>query len=254
MIKRRFMPGVAKRAIGAYRPLVRVMRGGKLARARDSADPSDLSLTMTFVDLPEQDAPVRARTIAADGAPAVLQVAPEPSLEELVAYRRRLVHAREVGSPRIIYNGSSHHAALLIEQLFLAAADRVKIVCTSLSTQSYGNTATMKAAEQFLSNADAKLDIFTDGVEMVGGVNPFVQAFAGRDGVSVKKFKVPVDFDFMVVDGLAYRYEPDALDHAATASFNGLSLAQKLENIFDSVRKLVDQDVIKAEVIRPATA
>ncbi len=170
--------------------------------------------------------------------------------EELVRYRERVIRLRLENLPDTIYNSSSLHAAVQIEQLFLAAKTSVKIVCRQLNPTSYGNPLALKAAEAFLGGeGGGTISIFTADIDEGDSGNPFVRRFADDARVMICKAAAPTKFDFMVVDGRAYRYEPDADDSVARASFNDPATAAQLDRVFTALECLVNAEQLEAHPI-----
>lgn len=163
------------------------------------------------------------------------------TFDDLAEYSARVETARLLSSAEIIYNSSHRHAAVLIENLFLSAKQRVRIVCRELSLRSYGRDEVIAAAEVFLAREGAELSVLVEKIELPvdekgnPGVNPFVDAIRRLPGVVVEENGTAVDvpFDFLVADEVAWRFEPNHHQSVARASFNEPSMAADLVELFD---------------------
>jgi hypothetical protein len=161
------------------------------------------------------------------------------TFDDLAEYRARVEAARLNRSGETIYNSSHRHAAVLIEQLFIAAEREVKIICRGLCPRSFGNPLVLEAAERFLAQDGVKLRIIAEELQYdAAGANPFFDRFRDHANAEIIIGMVHTPFDFFVADGKAWRYEADASKSVARASFNDPTFGALLDEAFDIVTQL----------------
>jgi hypothetical protein len=160
-------------------------------------------------------------------------------LDDLAEYRARVEAARLSGSRDTIHNSSDRHAAVLIEQLFLAAENNVRILCRQLNIGVYGSAPVLAAASLFIRREGVRMQIIVqDSAVLDFEKHPFLKEFGALPNVEIRTLDEAVDpgIDFFVADGNAYRFEPDPTSTVARASFNRPAMASVLVKIFNEAR------------------
>ena len=166
-------------------------------------------------------------------------------------YRKMLDQLFESNSSSIISNSSTAHAIPLIAKLFQHAKKEVMIFTGAMNTDIYGVDEVVDSAGTFLIGNEGKLSIIvqksSDMVsdeDLVSKENCLIEKIKNRFGDTalhnVSLFRASADlstvnYHFMVVDGSAFRYEPDNTKHEALASFNHKEVGEKLESIFNEM-------------------
>lgn len=162
------------------------------------------------------------------------------SMSELDTYRERVQTAKVTRSPDIIFNSTTSHAAILIEEMFHDAQFDVGMLCRSLNPAIYERADVMNAIQGFLERPGSHLTVMTQ--TQISAGHKLVDEIFGSDRYSARvTFKGPNElssippFNFIVSDGRAYRFERDPESHTAVASFNGRNLAAKLAELVDDL-------------------
>jgi len=174
------------------------------------------------------------------GSTAVRDDGMNAIVDDLSEYRARVVHARVTDSSETIHNSSDRHAAVLIEQLFVAAKQRARVVCRRLNAAVWGAPLVIAAASRFLAQPGARLEIIVGDPESVDfATHPFLVEFAKLSNVDIRAMDRSVDpgLDLFVVDEKAYRFEPDPNVPIARASFNREEIGKTLVSIFESTHQ-----------------
>lgn len=165
----------------------------------------------------------------------------EPIFDDFVEYRDRVENARITKSSDIIFNTSHRHAAALIEQLFIAAENRVRVLCEHLNPDVFGSPAVVEAANTFLARPDAGLQVIVEKEGALSNAdNEFVNSILiGEQASKVEAYFLPAEkshlanFNFMTADEHGYRFEPDRAHPIARASFNRPDMVNVLADYFE---------------------
>jgi hypothetical protein len=155
---------------------------------------------------------------------------------------------RRNGKP--ILNGTIDHAAVIVQESFNNAKNRVRILSSRLDPSCYAKNSVADAAKTFLADPDHKAEILVepslwdadDNFEW--GKHPLVAALSDyKDRFEIRI--VPSDwvkrynFNFLLLDDYGYRYEGDRSRPAAVAAFlpSGAEKPQvnNLNKIFDEL-------------------
>lgn len=168
-------------------------------------------------------------------------------------YKAMLESLSKENSSAVISNSSTEHATALIEALIRRAKNEILIFTGSLSKEVYANKSVVDAFISFLSRDSGHVEIIVqspnceDGETVVSDQSGLIGKLRHTMGAGllekVKIFKADdalksIEYHFMVVDGTAYRFEPDKTKHVAFATFNGVELGRRLNEKFDEMRKL----------------
>ncbi|MES3000648.1 MAG: hypothetical protein V4787_08145 [Pseudomonadota bacterium] len=148
---------------------------------------------------------------------------------------RTAVEALAAGkSDRRFSNKGSQHAAVVVQQMFHTAADRVRIFSGALSPDIYLQEPVKQEIETFLSRAGTSLQVITQKP-----INEATAAFLSHfDRVKIcslngEKTAAPIEHHFLVADSRAYRLETDEENREAVVNFNEPRVAASLNAMFD---------------------
>jgi hypothetical protein len=174
-------------------------------------------------------------------------------------YKAMLETLSRENSSTVISNSSTEHAAALIEALVRRAKSTIRIFSGSLSKDVYANKSVVDAFISFLSRDSGFIEIIiqspnseNEGTvvsDQSGLINKLLHTIGTSLLTRVSVFKADdaledIEYHFMVVDGTAYRFEPDKTKHVAFATFNGVELGKKLNDKFDQMLTMSRQNAI----------
>ena len=156
------------------------------------------------------------------------------SLEE---YRKRVARLARLRDGKPIFNGTLEHAAVVIENIFAHATDRVFILSGKMNPRAYGQDEVLTETKLFLADGSHRVKILLESAdERDLKEHPFFEQFGDYENVEVRTVPQDMqehyDFHFIVMDGDSYRFEEDKTKHAAIAAFGDEEGAQNLEKIF----------------------
>ena len=139
-----------------------------------------------------------------------------------------------------IGNGTQAHAAVIVERMFKFASDHMRILTRGFDPQIYGQPELLDAAEPFLANPDARVDVIVE--EWQEGYvehHPFLERFGGRANLRVRTMEPEiadiVGLNFSVMDDYGARVEHEPRSVKAVASFGDVPFAQSLIWHFDDL-------------------
>lgn len=159
-------------------------------------------------------------------------------------YRELVERLAKSNSSEKIPNATIDHAAVLIENLFAHAREKVRILSGQLNKDVYGASGVFDKARDFLrgecgvSNEEKKqLEILLEAPLSDIGENPLVRMCREYpDTCKVKYISGDKDKEinchFIVADGKAWRFEPDKRTPAAIACFNDPEIGKQLDEMF----------------------
>ena len=153
-----------------------------------------------------------------------------------------------------ISNGMPEHAVYLMTLMLRHAKKNIRLLTEELpnevggadseKTSMYADSSLINAAEKFLKNAEAKLDILLQtGIDLKSRTLIKVlkekkerQEILGTINIHLAKGKaISLENHFMVMDSTAYRVETDHGHTKAVANFGDHETAKKLVDFFDNV-------------------
>jgi len=147
-------------------------------------------------------------------------------------------------SDEAVFNGSTEHASLVIEQAFNCARQHVRVLSSTLNLACYGTPATIAAAQQFLAQPGTRLEILIESDRLVAGAaHPLLTALRPyKSQIDVRM--VPTDmvdqyeYNFLTVDDRGFRYEEDRRAHVAIVAGGQhyASATANLIEVFDALR------------------
>ena len=181
-----------------------------------------------------------------------------------VKYFNKIASAAKTSSSRIIMNPDFSHAELALIFLYATARRSVKIFCGDMNENHIPSLRLQEKWTSLVLNDKIHLEVITQ--------NPDSKAFRMsflRDHIDVglnneihpldedqyQELLNAVDghrdFHFTTVDGIAYRYEYDTIDHKAYVNFHDRTTTQKLEHYFELLNKDKVGRVITSEINTP---
>lgn len=167
-------------------------------------------------------------------------------------YRELVERLAKSNSSEKIPNATIDHAAVLIENLFAHAHEKVRILSGQLNKNVYGASGVFEKARAFLrgeheasKEGGRRFEILLEAPSSDIGENPLVRLCREETEFSniceVKYISDPKDKEinchFILVDGKAWRFEPDKETPAAIACFNDPEIGKQLDEMFDVLFK-----------------
>ncbi len=165
-------------------------------------------------------------------------------MSELEEYRTRIRAALIGEDERPMFNGSLRHAQIVIEEAFKAASKQVRILSNGLDSECYGQQPLIDIVRQFLNMKETTLSILVEKSRDDVCQGRFYKNFESEIGEGrIKLAFVPAEisddyqFNFLVVDESAYRFEADRrMPEAVVAGgASAADAAQNLARLFDSL-------------------
>lgn len=148
------------------------------------------------------------------------------------------------GKDRVINNGSSDHAAYLIEKFFSSAEDEVLIFTGELFPYAFGKDSVIEKAITFLKKTGRRIrvifefqDVTPDSIKK----NPLISSIMNAKEIAGtlevydgRSFNGKVNH-FAVMDKKAYRYELEHQNSIAIANFGDHNFAKNLSELFEAI-------------------
>lgn len=158
---------------------------------------------------------------------------------DLKQYREHVkkLAAQRVGEP--VYNGSADHATVIVENMFAAARNHIRVLTGDLDAKVYGTLRVVERARQFVAHDGHRLEILVESASF-NSTHPLIEAVANESNVSIRE--IPADlsarigFHFMTADDDCFRFEREKNTHAAVAAFGDVETARHLNEIFQHVK------------------
>jgi hypothetical protein len=170
-------------------------------------------------------------------------------MNSLETYREqvRLAIARRDGKP--LLNGSSDHAAIIIQEAFRSAKQTVRVLTSKLSPECYAVPEVCTSAKNFFLDNDHRAQILIEAPkEKIDWKNhPFItelyQFMVEPDRrleirLVPKSVSETYPYNFLLLDNYGYRYESDRNGRAAVAAFlpeDNTAAANHLGTIFSKI-------------------
>jgi hypothetical protein len=156
---------------------------------------------------------------------------------EIHEYRKRVKALADLRNGGAIFNGSTDHAAIIVENLFSLAQNHVRILSGDLDARVYGNSKVVQRAVEFLGHSDHKLDIIIER-NTLSSHHPLVMAIRDAKNATVmllnKDASDATPYHLMTADTDCYRFEEVKGTHKAIAVFGDTS-AHSLAKIHDEL-------------------
>jgi len=161
-------------------------------------------------------------------------------MSEIDEYRKFVERLAELESTEIFSNGQTAHAQIIFETFFKFARKGVVILCSKLSHDVYDQPSLISSANDAL-NRCIPVRIVTQEPPESGRFMEAVKGWKEEKRAIDVKTSLPgsasskTPFNFAVMDGKAYRFEPVKKNHIAYACMNDVNLAQKLQTFFNQL-------------------
>jgi hypothetical protein len=161
-------------------------------------------------------------------------------MSEIEEYRKFVERLAELDSTEVFSNGQTDHARVIFETFFKFARKGVVIFCNKLSRNVYDQPSMISAANaslnrcipiQILTQEQPEAQLFMKAAETWKENGRAIEIRTASPGSLSSK----TPFNFAVMDGKGYRFEPAKGDHVAYACMNDVNLAQKLQNFFNQL-------------------
>lgn len=164
-------------------------------------------------------------------------------------YDQMLDRLAQSSSPDVINNSSVQHAASLVRAMFTYAKDSVVIFTGALNPAAYGTQAVKEAAANFLNRNGSIRVVIQDDADKAStkdlkskGLLPYLESEHLFDDRSIQIHRASpalkdIGMHFLVMDGHAYRLEPDKNKPVAIASFNNTKTSSMLLSVFNEIWK-----------------
>lgn len=142
-------------------------------------------------------------------------------------------------SGEAIYNGSADHAAIIVQNLFIAAKKQVRLLTGDLNARVYGARAVVERAEQFVGHSDHSLEILVEEWN-ASRSHPLIEGVGGNDNVTF--LQVPaslsekITYHMMTADDDCFRFEREKNSHAAVAAFGDVKTTTHLNELWLSIK------------------
>lgn len=153
------------------------------------------------------------------------------------AYRTKIDRLISAADGSITLNGSTSHAAIVVERMLSRAQERVSIMTRYLDPLVYSDPMTLRAAIEFLRGGK-KIRVLVDQVEKDGERNEFGNLYAEGD-IEVRQVPEPlresIAINFSVMDNKGFRLEKDESGATAVVSFGNDEVTDRLLVLFDKV-------------------
>ncbi|NGQ89284.1 hypothetical protein G5V65_00125 [Rhodobacter sp. HX-7-19] len=155
-----------------------------------------------------------------------------------------------VADGSIALNGSTSHAAVVLERMLSRGQDSVRIMTRYLDPRIYADSATVLAAADFLRGGK-KLRILVDQVSPEKEAEVF-ERLADEGDIQIKQvpeaFRNGIAINFSLMDQKGFRLEKDESGATAVVSFGQNDLNERLMTLFDKVWKTSTPVLLRAKV------
>jgi len=162
-------------------------------------------------------------------------------------YREAFERLWNAGATDIVPNSKSEHAADLISVFFQKASSRVQIFCKNLAPTVYDSDELLFNAIS-AANRRVKIEVITQ--EGIPDNSKFCKELesAGKEPSALVNFinrtSLPasmneLEFNFIIADDHAYRFEPDRNNFSAFACANDKEKVKILSSIFDKLKEVI---------------
>lgn len=144
-------------------------------------------------------------------------------------YRAQIDRAIYEATGDVVMNGSTDHAAVIIERIFANATNSVRILSRRLDPRVFGTNEVLEQARVFTADPDRKISILVEELTveklaqnpLVQTLRPYILSGDAKVGLVSEARRKTLPFNFTLLDKLGYRYESDKNKAVAHASFGG---------------------------------
>lgn len=153
-------------------------------------------------------------------------------MDDIMAYHTAVRKMFDSESSEIFPNNNESHAAAIIEEIFLHAANNIKVFCRNLNPATWDNQGVLDA----LLNAASRgvlIQVYTQ--EEISKDSRFAKMLNLLNISEKRNVRADVSCNFVVADHKMFRFEKDANECHAIASANCPELGKALSNFFDDL-------------------
>ena len=154
-------------------------------------------------------------------------------------YRKQIDSLISKVDGEVLLNGSTSHAAMVIERMLSRAQGTVRIMTRFLDPLIYCEDATKRAAVDFL-RAGKKLKILVDDLDGSES-HPYFCELQGKNELEIRRvpesLRESIAINFSIMDNKGFRLEKDASGETAVVAFGLDNINARLVSLFDSVWK-----------------
>lgn len=157
---------------------------------------------------------------------------PATCLDNIEAYHAAIKKLFDKDSEEFFPNNNAAHAAAIIEEIFLHAAEEVKVFCKKLSQETWDDEGVLDAVLKAAS-CGIKISVLTqDAIDKNSKIYRLLELL----NVCIKQ-NVGTEFrcNFIVADRKMFRFEKDSGECHAVGCANCPELAKDLSDFFDRV-------------------
>lgn len=166
------------------------------------------------------------------------------------AYSTKIDRMISAADGTIALNGSTSHAAVVLERMLSRAQESVRIMTRYLDPLIYAESDTIRAAADFLRSGKS-LRILVDQVSSGKEAEAF-ELLADEGDIQIRQvpdaFRKSIAINFSLMDQKGFRLEKDESGATAVVSFGQDDLNKRLDVLFDKVWKTSRPVPIKAKV------
>jgi hypothetical protein len=157
--------------------------------------------------------------------------------QDLVSYRKLVEQMFDEQSIELISNKDTTHAQIIIETMASRAKKSLDFLSLKLCEKLYDSpevsskimAASMRGVKvRMLSQEEMEAKVLKDFSLIVGGGSAIQFRKAIKDS-----FVNEAPYNFVVMDGKAFRFEEDKSSHSATASANNPDLCRQMLDMFE---------------------
>lgn len=164
---------------------------------------------------------------------------PKPHWEAVTsAYVHRLRTALNKKRPYVTYNRDASHARVVVIAGVEHAAKEILLLSHRLDLDVYGGLAAVETMGTFLDKPNTTLNVLVEG--NILEAHPMLDLINRSENATIKKvpesLTAKYQCNFMVVDDIGYRYEPNRDSFNATVVFHDeekLSMIGTLRELFN---------------------
>ena len=158
---------------------------------------------------------------------------------ELKQYREEVERLVAERSGEAIYNGSADHAAVIVENVFIAARNKVRLLTGDLNARVYGARNVVTRAQQFLGHTDHELEVLVEEWN-ANRSHPLLEEIGENENVTFyqipSRLSAEISYHLMTADEDCFRFEREKNSHAAVAAFGDGETTEHLNKLWDSIK------------------
>ncbi len=153
-------------------------------------------------------------------------------------YKANVDSLARLNSNEIFENGMPLHAAIIFDAFFRHATKSVKIFCRNLSAEVFKEKWLLDSAKCALHKRGISISVLVKDQPQESEFRTWLQdndshpALVYRRRVGETNARAQVPFNFAVMDGKAYRFEPNEIDVVASACMNDPKISSDLERYY----------------------